>query len=244
MNSINTDKIFARELEKLSKFKFDDKVADVFPDMLKRSIPGYGAIINMIATLTRQFAQPYTNLYDLGCSLGAAAYSMHDGLKQPGCKIFAIDNSEAMIKRCKQGFKKLKKKQNINFVCEDILETEILNASVVVLNFTLQFVAPGARYALLEKIYSGMNEGAVLILSEKVKFEDCRVNDLLIDVYHAFKRANGYSELEISQKRTALENVLIPESVKEHRDRLVRTGFKSAEQWFQCFNFMSMLAIK
>jgi tRNA (cmo5U34)-methyltransferase len=198
----------------------------------------------MISTLTRQFAQPHTRLYDLGCSLGAAAISMHDGLKQSGCKIIAVDNSEAMISRCNSSLNQIGQEHPIEFICSDILDADIKNASVVVLNFTLQFVDPRFRCALLEKIYSGMTDGGVLILSEKVKSEDERVNELLIDTYHAFKRANGYSELEISQKRTALENVLIPESVKEHRDRLVRTGFKSAEQWFQCFNFMSMLAIK
>ncbi|MGM0599750.1 MAG: carboxy-S-adenosyl-L-methionine synthase CmoA [Candidatus Rifleibacteriota bacterium] len=244
MNNFRTDKIFARELEKLSEFKFDEKVAEVFPDMLRRSIPGYGAIINMIATLTRRFAQSDTNLYDLGCSLGAAAISMHEGLEQPGCNIIAVDNSQAMINRCNSGIEEVYTAHKINFICGDILDIDITNASVVVLNFTLQFVDPRYRCALLKKICSGMTSGGVLILSEKVKFEDSRVNELLIDTYHAFKRANGYSELEISQKRTALENVLIPESVKEHRDRLIRTGFKSAEQWFQCFNFMSMLAIK
>jgi tRNA (cmo5U34)-methyltransferase len=244
MNNTKRDRIFAEKLEQLSHFRFDERVAEVFPDMLQRSIPGYPAIISMIETLTTRFAQPNTNLYDLGCSLGASAVSMAQGLKVDGCKILAVDASEAMIDKCLENTENFDLPTKIDFRCEDINHTVIENASVVVLNFTLQFIAPEKRFSLLKSIYDGMNPGGILILSEKVKFEDHEVNELLIDIYHAFKKANGYSDLEISQKRTALENVLIPQTVKDHRDRLIRAGFKSAEQWFQCFNFMSMLAIK
>jgi tRNA (cmo5U34)-methyltransferase len=127
---------------------------------------------------------------------------------------------------------------------QDILETSIENASVVVLNFTLQFITPEERFHLLEKIAKGMRKGGVLILSEKVIFEDNHLNELLIDSYHDFKRANGYSDLEISQKRTALEKVLIPETIPTHKKRLAKAGFNSCDVWFQCFNFMSMLAVK
>lgn len=238
------DRIFSRQLEQLTSFRFDEKVAEVFPDMLKRSIPGYPAIISMIETLTSRFAQPGSNLYDLGCSLGASAFSMLQGLKVEGCRIIAVDNSEAMIRRCVAGQPDIDPGGLIEFICDDIDKIEIKQASMVVLNFTLQFIAPEKRCDLLKRIYAGMNPGGILVLSEKVKFENAPVNELLIDVYHAFKRENGYSDLEISQKRTALENVLIPETVTNHRDRLIRAGFSSAEQWFQCFNFMSMLAIK
>lgn len=149
-----------------------------------------------------------------------------------------------MIKKCVKTIKAASGKTEIYFQCKSILDLKIKNASVVVLNFTLQFINPKKRMALLKKIYDGMVEGGVLILSEKVEFSDAEVNSLLIDVYHRFKKANGYSELEISQKRTALENVLIPETISKHQERLRKAGFKSADVWFQCFNFMSMLAIK
>ena len=127
---------------------------------------------------------------------------------------------------------------------EDILTTEIANASVVVLNFTLQFITPEDRSVLLERIADGMRPGGVLILSEKVVFDDEHLDKLLSDMHHEFKRAHGYSDLEISQKRSALENVLIPETIATHRERLARVGFASVDVWFQCFNFMSMLAVK
>ncbi|KAF1081163.1 MAG: Carboxy-S-adenosyl-L-methionine synthase [Candidatus Rifleibacterium amylolyticum] len=244
MNNSNKDRIFAETISKPQDFVFDEKVAAVFPDMLLRSIPGYPAIIGMIETLTSQFAQSGSRLYDLGCSLGASAQAMQKGLKAESCQIIAIDNSPAMIEKCRQQPQNSKAPAKIDYICEDILNSDIVEASVVVMNFTLQFVEPARRCALLDRIHAGMLPDGILILSEKVQFADPDVNELLIEVYHAFKKANGYSELEISQKRAALEKVLIPETIREHRDRLIRAGFKSADVWFQCFNFMSMLAIK
>jgi tRNA (cmo5U34)-methyltransferase len=133
---------------------------------------------------------------------------------------------------------------SVAVVCDDIRNVEITEASVVVLNFTLQFIPLDERAMLLEKIAEGMRPGGVLILSEKVVFNDVHLNGLLSDIHHDFKRAHGYSDLEISQKRSALENVLIPETISTHRDRLLNAGFTSVDVWFQCFNFMSMLAVK
>ncbi|MBU1106551.1 MAG: carboxy-S-adenosyl-L-methionine synthase CmoA [Candidatus Riflebacteria bacterium] len=244
MNDSSKDKIFAEAIKKPQDFVFDERVAAVFPDMLLRSIPGYPAIIGMIETLTTQFAQNNSRLYDLGCSLGASAQSMIRGLKTTNCQIIAVDNSQAMIDKCLALPIEESAPTRIEFRCEDILNCEITDASVVVMNFTLQFIDKARRCEMLDKIFAGMRPNGIFILSEKVKFEDPAVNELLIEVYHAFKKANGYSALEVSQKRSALENVLIPETIKEHRDRIIRAGFKSADVWFQCFNFMSMLAIK
>ncbi len=238
------DRIFADVIQKPADFVFDERVAAVFPDMLQRSIPGYPAIINMIETLTARYAQPGSNLYDLGCSLGASSMAMQKGLQVDGCNIVGIDNSEAMISRCRKIELRPADRARMEFICEDIALTDIRNASVVVMNFTLQFIEPAQRSALLKKISTGMLPGGILVLSEKVVFADQQVNKLLIDVYHAFKRANGYSDLEISQKRSALEKVLIPETIDAHEKRLLEAGFSSASVWFQCFNFMSMLAIK
>lgn len=244
MGDSQRDRIFANVLPQPGAFAFDEKVADVFPDMLRRSIPGYPAIIDMIETLTARFAQPESRLYDLGCSLGASSLSMLRGLKNKPCEIIAIDNSAPMIERCQKIAIASDSLVKLNFICDDVTDFPIENASVVVMNFTLQFIDPGKRCALLARIYAGMRPNGIMILSEKVKFDDMQVNKLLIDVYHSFKKSNGYSDLEISQKRTALENVLIPETIRQHRDRFIRAGFKSADMWFQCFNFMSMIAIK
>lgn len=133
---------------------------------------------------------------------------------------------------------------DVELRCADIQSLTLENASMAVLNFTLQFVPLSQRLSVLEQIYKGLNPGGVLILSEKVVFDDEPHNELMIELHHNFKRANGYSDLEIAQKRSALEQVLLPESLATHRSRLRHAGFSSVDVWFQCFNFASLIAIK
>ena len=239
---MNKDQIYSSALATVANFEFDAQVADVFSDMIERSVPGYRSIITMIKTLTEHYAQPSSTLYDLGCSLGAATLSMARGLVVGDCTLVAVDNSSAMIERCRTATANCS--VPIQLIEGNIQEIEITNASVVVLNFTLQFIPLDERRALLEKISQGMRPGGVLILSEKVCFADSHLDQLLIDIHHDFKRAQGYSDLEVSQKRAALDNVLVPESILVHRERLCEVGFSSVDVWFQCFNFMSMLAVK
>ncbi|GAL05361.1 tRNA (uridine-5-oxyacetic acid methyl ester) 34 synthase [Photobacterium aphoticum] len=238
------DNIFAAPIEKLGDFTFDARVAEVFPDMIQRSVPGYSNIISAIGMLAERFAKPHSNVYDLGCSLGAATLSMRRHINQEGCQIIAVDNSSAMVERCRLHIDAYRSDTPVTVIEADIREIDIQDASVVVLNFTLQFLAPEDRYKLLEKIYAGLRPGGMLILSEKYIFDDERVHELLIDLHHDFKRANGYSELEISQKRSAIENVMRPDSIDTHKERFKSIGFSSSEVWFQCFNFGSMFAIK
>ena len=238
------DNIFAAPIDKLGDFTFDERVAEVFPDMIQRSVPGYSNIISAIGMLAERFAKPHSKIYDLGCSLGAATLSMRRHIRQEGCEIIAIDNSAAMVERCRLHIEAYRSDTPVQVVESDIRHCDIRDASVVVLNFTLQFLAPEDRQALLEKIYAGLRPGGILILSEKYIFDDEHSHELLIDLHHDFKRANGYSELEISQKRSAIENVMRPDSIDTHRQRLANIGFSSSEVWFQCFNFGSMFAIK
>ncbi|EEX41403.1 carboxy-S-adenosyl-L-methionine synthase CmoA [Vibrio furnissii] len=240
----NKDTIFSAPIDKIGDFTFDERVVEVFPDMIQRSVPGYANIISAIGMLAERFAKPHSNLYDLGCSLGAATLSMRRNIKQEGCKIIGVDNSAAMVERCKLHVNAYRSDTPVEVIEADIRNIDITNASVVVLNFTLQFLSPEDRYTLLEKIYAGLRPGGILILSEKFIFENQAAHELLIDLHHDFKRANGYSELEISQKRSAIEHVMRPDSVETHKARFEQLGFSSYEVWFQCFNFGSMFAIK
>ncbi|MFA0086330.1 carboxy-S-adenosyl-L-methionine synthase CmoA [Vibrio sp. 10N.261.51.F12] len=240
----NKDTIFSAPINKIGDFTFDERVAEVFPDMIQRSVPGYSNIISAIGMLAERFAKPHSVVYDLGCSLGAATLSMRRHIHQEGCKIIAVDNSSAMVERCKLHINAYRSDTPVDVIEADIRHIEIDNASVVVLNFTLQFLSPEDRLTLLEKIYRGLRPGGILILSEKYIFEDEAAHELLIDLHHDFKRANGYSELEISQKRSAIEHVMRPDSIATHKQRFNDIGFSSSEVWFQCFNFGSMFAIK
>lgn len=252
------DSLFASPLGDIQRFTFNQAVVDVFPDMLQRSVPGYESIIAQSALLASRYVQAQSNLYDLGSSLGATALAMRDALQEvpssqtDGCEIHAIDNSRAMVDASREI---IKGSRADNLTTEttpvpihvneaDLKTCPLDNASVVAMNFTLQFVELNARASLMRRIANALRPGGVLILSEKVCFSDPVVNALHIDMYHAFKSANGYSELEISQKRTALENVLVPDTLPDHKERLLSAGFKHASVWFQCFNFASLIAIK
>ncbi|MGX2948787.1 carboxy-S-adenosyl-L-methionine synthase CmoA [Frederiksenia canicola] len=238
------DTIFAAPIEKLGDFTFDEAVAEVFPDMIQRSVPGYSNIITAIGMLANRFVTDNSNVYDLGCSRGAGILSIRRNIADKQATIIGVDNSEPMVERCRHHLNAYHSDIPVDILCDDIRHIEIKNASMVVLNFTLQFLPPEDRLQLLEKIYQGLNPNGVLVLSEKFRFEDEMMNDLLIDLHHTFKRANGYSELEVSQKRTALENVMRTDSIDTHRKRLKQAGFEKVELWFQCFNFGSIVAVK
>lgn len=238
------DTLFAQPYESLGAFQFDDSVVAVFPDMIQRSVPGYQTILAGIGELTSQFAQPDSRLYDLGCSLGAVTLTMRRKLENTPCEIIAVDNSAAMIERAQSYLASFHSDIQVKFVLDDIANIDIKNASIVVLNFTLQFIAPDKRQALLQKIYDGLNPGGVLILSEKIHFADTPLQQAIEHLHLQFKRANGYSELEISQKRASLENVLISETAEQNLNRLEKVGFKHAAIWLQAYNFASFLAIK
>ena len=239
------DSIYAEPLQELIDFKFDERVVSVFPDMIQRSVPGYGLIISNIGIVAAKYAQAGSHCYDLGCSLGAVSLAMRQRITQPDCRIIAVDNSPAMIERGRELLAlDLMPTVPVTMICDDLQEVAIENASVVVLNFTLQFVPPTERLALIQRIYDGLRPGGVLILSEKITFSEPERQLFHEELHHDFKRANGYSDLEISQKRSALEKVMIPETVACHQSRLQAAGFSSAELWFQCFNFASLVALK
>ena len=240
---MSKDNIYANE-QAVKDFTFDERVVEVFPDMIQRSVPGYATIVSTMGKLAGQYAQNNSNLYDLGSSLGAVTLSMRRNIDKQNCQIIAVDNSAAMVERCKLHLEGFRSDVPVTVELADINEVAISNASVVALNFTLQFIPQPQRFALLEKIYQGLKPGGVLLLSEKVKGENTLVDDLLIDLHHDFKRANGYSELEISQKRSAIENVMRPETLNAHFERLSEIGFTNTQVWYQCFNFCSMIAIK
>jgi tRNA (cmo5U34)-methyltransferase len=223
-------------------FVFDASVAAVFPDMIRRSVPGYAAILNMIRLLAERYAQPGSNLYDLGCSLGASTAALASGAGDMPHRIVGVDNAPAMLARAREDLSPTY--PAIEWACSDVREVAINDASLVVMNFTLQFLPTVDRLTLLHRIHAALRPGGILVLSEKIAGHDTAADRLLTEMHHAFKRANGYSELEISRKRSALDNVLVPETLDQHRQRLAAAGYSRVEPWFQCFNFISLVAFR
>lgn len=242
------DKLFAEPLAQIGDFAFDAEVVRVFPDMIKRSVPGYPTIVETTGLIAGQYARPDTLIYDLGCSLGAATQSMRRHVRASGCRIIAVDNSAPMVERCGEHLRAqdamVEELTPVEVLEGDITRFPLQPCSVVVLNFTLQFITPGQRLDLLSAIQQALVPGGLLILSEKLAFADPRTQHSLETMHYAFKRANGYSELEIAQKRSAIEKVMLPDTLETHLDRLCQAGFSHSHSWFQSLNFCSMMAHK
>ncbi len=244
---MTSDKIYDKPSDD-KPFRFNDEVAKVFPDMLRRSIPGYDATIEAIGSLAARYVLQDTSCYDLGCSLGAATIAMRQGIDTPGCRIVAVDTAPAMTKRCREILaeddRQFAPATPVEVLRADIRDIEFKNASMIVLNYTLQFLPMIDRDALMRSIYDGLNDGGLLVLSEKVVDEIPEMEELLVDLHREHKRRNDYSALEVSRKRAALDNVLIPETVAAHRSRLAEAGFSHTAVWLRYFNFVSIIAIR
>jgi len=238
------DNIFKSTDAAAGSFEFNAAVAAVFPDMLRRSIPGYDASIEAIGALAARYVRPGTRCYDLGCSLGAATLAMRRNIAVADCEIYALDLAPAMIERCQHIVDADRSATPVTVALADIRDVVVENASMVVMNYTLQFLPLDERREVISRIHDGMIDGGVFVLSEKVANEDPAVEALLIDLHHEFKRENSYTDLEISRKRTALENVLIPETITAHLERLSAAGFTHSGVWLKHFNFASIVAIR
>lgn len=244
MKNYQKDEIFAENTFPVSGFEFNDEVVEVFPDMIRRSVPGYAQTLDLIEVAAASFAVAETNCYDLGCSLGAGALRIEKATTQTNCRIIAVDNSQPMIDRLNFHLANLHYKTRIKPMLEDVLDLQMSNASLAVISYTLQFVQSEQRSELLKKVSAAMIAGAALVLSEKVAFESDAESELMNNLHLEFKRLNGYSDMEIAGKRAALENVLVPETIKTHLNRLKSVGFREVFVALRHLNFATFVGIK
>ena len=235
------DNLFNKQSD-IADFRFDQEVVKVFDDMVRRSVPGYDSMIQMIGLIARMYGQDNTNYYDLGSSTGAITLSIALNNKSKNNQFFAIDNSKEMVEQCEKNLHN--KVDNLQAICDDINQVKINSASIVVLNLTLQFIDVNLRSNLIKKIYDGLESGGILIISEKIHFDDAVTQNQITKLHMDFKKENGYSELEIANKRQAIENVLITETKEQHLNRLSDCGFVETSCFFQCLNFVSFLSVK
>ncbi len=241
---MHKDEVFKKEIKKSSDFKFGANVVNVFDDMVSRSVPFYGEIQRMIAEITATHARPGTLVYDLGCSTGNSLLGMNE-LVNEDINFIGIDDSMEMLDKCRKKLQEVGTKRNVELKCIDLNHgVKIPNASVVLLSLTLQFIRPVHRQRLLKNIFDGLNGSGVLIVVEKILAEDSMFNRDFIEYYYGYKRINHYSELEIAQKREALENVLVPYKLSENIAMLRDTGFTHCEVFFKWYNFAGLIATK
>lgn len=247
------DTLFTTPLDKSARFSFDEEVVACFPDMIRRSVPGYGQMLAMLPIFARRHCayrqtnangQKVSRIYDLGTSLGAVSFALADKFNADELEILAVDISAPMIDKAKTVLNAHYPNHHIDFILADICELDLQECDMIVLNLTLQFLPPEKRLDLLKKCHNSLAKGGILILSEKTHLIDEQDNAWLTERYYDFKRANGYSELEISGKRNALENVLITDSEQAHYERLKQAGFERQMTWFRFLNFISMIGFK
>ena len=237
------DRIFAGTRD-ASDFRFDEKPAAVFDDMVNRSVPFYEEMQRMTAEIASDFAVEDTNLYDIGCATGTTLAAL-DGVVKPGVRFVGIDNAEAMLAKARQKLGGQLVARPWELIHADLNQGLIVdNASVAVMILTLQFVRPLNRERVMAAIANGLNHQGALILIEKVTVPDSMLNRLFIKFYYDLKRRRGYSEMEISQKREALENIMIPYQLEENLALLRGAGFTHTGVFFRWYNFLGILAVK
>ena len=241
---MNKDKIYHSKKNGIKPFVFDENVSAVFDDMARRSIPMYENVIETIVRLIGKIDLPAGEIYDLGTSTGSVLLALSDVLPDHANAMTGIDNSPAMIKRANETANRYKHSRQLSFEVGDITAFPYREASVFILNYTLQFIEPGQRLALIQNLFSKLSPGGIIIICDKIRLRDESLNQSFIDIYYEYKKERGYSQLEISQKREALENVLIPETIDVNRQRLIEAGFDPVTTFFQWFNFAGFLGIK
>lgn len=240
--SHSQDRLFQAPAD--GEFQFDSKTAAVFDDMIARSVPLYAEIQRMSGEIAADFARPCTNLFDLGCATGNGLLAL-DPLIDPAVRFVGVDNSEEMLARARQKLAACVSGRAFEFLVCDLHQAQAVeNASVVVMNLTLQFIRPLYRERVVRNIISGLNEQGCLILVEKLTLGDSLFNRLFIRYYYNLKKRQGYSESEIAHKREALENVLIPYRPEENRELLAAAGFRHVEEFFRWYNFSGLIAVK
>jgi tRNA (cmo5U34)-methyltransferase len=238
------DNLFAVDGAGHRDFRFDGTTAAVFDDMIDRSVPFYSELQRMTAQLADDFAVPGTDVYDLGCATGTTLVEL-DRRIHAEVRLIGVDSSDEMLEKGRQKLAELELRHPHDLRCADLHRDAVVeNASVVVMVLTLQFIRPLRRQHVIRRILDGLNDQGCLILVEKLTVEDSTLNRLFIKHYYEFKERNGYSTMEIAQKRESLENVLIPYRMDENRELLLSSGFRTCEEFFRWYNFSGLIALK
>lgn len=233
------DKVFKKSITK--QFEFDEEVASVFDDMLNRSVPFYKEMQRLSIDFACNFLSENDKVYDLGCSTASTLIELSKHCKN-NLKLIGIDNSTAMLNRAEKKAKAFG--VEIELINADLDDVSYDEAKLILSNYTLQFIRPLKREKLVKKIYDSLQEKGIFIFSEKVISSNSILNKQSIDEYYEFKKTQGYSEFEISQKREALENVLIPYTEEENKKMILDAGFTHCETIFKWVNFATFIAIK
>lgn len=231
------DEVFRQNQGQIVDFAFTEEVTAVFPDMIRRSVMGYETMVPVTGLAAARHLGDSGLAFDLGCSLGATSLAILQQNNSADIRVCGIDSSVSMIEGAQQAITD----PRAEFRLQDIRDTDVSGADVVVLNLVLQFLEPEERLPLLHNILAQMQTTGLLIVSEKVRHDDPAEHTYFDELHLAWKKANGYSELEIAQKRSALENVMKIDTEADHKKRFRAAGFTQIRQWYRCMNWASFL---
>jgi tRNA (cmo5U34)-methyltransferase len=215
--------------------------------MVSRSVPFYDELQTMLADLAVQFVPDQDGrVCDLGCSTGTTLdLILSSPSCPPGTHGFGVDNAPAMLDQAREKLALHVSANRVTLLQADLDSAlELPPMNVVLMNWTLQFVRPIHREGLLQRIYSALRPGGVLLMAEKVLVEDSLLNRLYIELYYRYKARQGYTAEEIQRKRESLENVLVPYRVEENVELLKRCGFSTVDTCFRWFNWAAFVAIR
>ena len=213
----------------------------MFPDMIRRSVPGYDTVIPITGLLAARHLGTSGTAYDLGCSLGATTQAIIAQTSAPNIRIVGYDNSVPMIEGACAANTDPRARFEVLDIEQNLTQEHLRHAKVIILNFVLQFFEPEARLVTLKTIKEALPDDGLLIVSEKVQAANPALDRYFNAQHLAWKSANGYSALEISQKRSALENVMRIDTEATHRQRFADAGFTEIVQWYRCLNWASFL---
>lgn len=226
-----------------SQWKFTQEVADVFENMLERSIPELDGMRDVVTRLACKFALPNTQVIDLGCSAGGSLIPI---IREKGRTVsyIGVENSVPMIEKAEELIGAL----NVDYLLQNMdLRSQFPqadNCSVILSVLTLQFIPMEHRQSLLHRVISSLNSGGAFVLVEKVLGNDHFLNDLMTTLYQQMKRDNGYSEVQIAEKKRSLENALVPVSARSNEELLRSAGFKHVECIWRNLQFVGWIAVK
>ncbi len=246
MTTGTKDTVF-REVKRAADFSFDARVTSVFDDMVSRSVPHYTELQQMLTDLTQEFLPEEGGLVvDLGCSTGTTIELLASSPRTPAnTRFLGLDNSPHMLEHARAKLAPHMAEGRVQLIDGDLnAGIELPRCNVVFMNWTLQFVRPLHREALLRQIADHLEPPGALLLSEKVLVSDSFLNRAYIDMYLRYKKQQGYTDEEIQRKREALENVLIPYRIEENIEMLRRCGFSTVDMFFRWLNFASFVAVK
>lgn len=226
------------------KWEFNKEVACCFDNMLKRSIPDYDNMRQLVFNVGRNYVKVGHWIIDIGCSNGNA---IEPFVRRYGDDLsyFLCDVSEPMLNECKEKYGYIEGHNEFRVENYDIKNgMPDIKACLILSILTLQFTPIEYRQKIIQSIYNQLNNGGAFILVEKVLGNTYQLDSMMVDEYYKIKADNAYTQEQIQNKRKSLEGILVPITANWNEDLLSKAGFRQIDCFWRFLNFAGWIAIK